>query len=539
MQRSKVGVCALAAGVLLSTVIALAVNMRNAPRTYHPNFGLGVSYPDSPLSDNWYDAAPYVLPTEQDPPDLAQVMAATGQRAFTLGSVRAPTSGGCRATWGGNTPVSADTVVRDMVNTVRNRGGDVVLSFGGYGGTKLGQVCGSAEATADAYQEAINRYAAKAVDFDIEAPGLSGPTAVANVLGAARLLQQRNAGLHVSITTAGAPSGTGWFGQQVLNLAKGIGFAPDNYSISTVDGGFTNSATLIGALEAFHGMLMNTFGWDAATAYAREGFAGVNGESQASEFFDQTYFHTVLDYAIGHRLSRYTFMSVNRDRPCGGPDGIGACSNVPQSPWEFTRFTARFGTATEPTALPGPPATSAAEAATTETTTETTTVAPPSPAPPPPPTTTAPRKPPAGHGNPPDAPGPTAPPVLRHAGISYEAEWGRMSGGAVVYSCTPCSGYNKVGQLGAGAGAVVLDNVTVGEAGGYALTISYLDGDNGRSALVTVDGRSTWLNFPGTGDGDWNRPRTLTITVSLNAGQNTIAFSNPYRVAPEIDRVTL
>jgi chitinase len=527
VQRPKLGLYALVAGAVVAAVTTIITTTpHDAPQANRPIASLGpVSYSDARLSDNWYGAAPYAMPADRDAPDLAQVMAATGQRSFTLGPVRAPTGGGCRATWGGDQPVSADTTVRDAVVTVRNLGGDVVLSFGGYGGTKLGQVCANAEATADAYQEAINKYSARAVDFDIEPPGLGSPTAVANEVRAAQILQQRNDGLHVSITTAGSRSGTGRFGQQVLDQAKSIGFAPDNYSISTVDGGLDDAGSMIGALEAFHGMLMNTFGLDAATAYAREGFVGVNGESQPSVFFDQDAFRAVLDYAIGHKLGRYTFMSVNRDRPCGASDDAGACSNVPQAPWEFTRFTARFGTATEPTAPAPPPAMS---------TTDTTTTAPPPPPPAPPPaTTTAP--PPA-----PAPPGPSTLAILR-AGLSYEAESpdNMVLGNAVVFSCDPCSGQHKVGRLGSDNGALVFNDVTVDQAGTYALRIDYVDADSGRSALVTVNGRSAWLRFSGTGDDDWNHVQTLTVAVPLNAGQNTIAFSNPNDCAPDIDRISL
>ncbi|GDY31021.1 CBM35 domain-containing protein [Gandjariella thermophila] len=533
MRRSTVAICALAAGALIATATAIISNTDDAPQTYHPSAELGrTPYTGARLTDNWYGAAPYVMPLDQNPPDLPQVMAATGQRSFTLGSVRAPTGGGCRATWGGDKPVATDTVVRDMVNAVRNAGGDVVLSFGGYGGTKLGQVCGSAEATADAYQEAINRYAVKAVDFDIEAPGLDGPTAIANEVGAAQILQQRNSGLYVSITTPGSPSGTGWFGQRVLNQAKSIGFAPDNYSITTMNGGFAGSSGLVGALDAFHGMLMNTFGWDAATAYAREGFAGVNGESQASEFFDQAAFRTVLDYAIGHKLSRYTFMSVNRDRPCDGPDGGvdggAACSNVPQTAWEFTQFTARFGTATEPGAPPSPPATPSV--APTTTTVPPPPPPPPAPAPPPPPPPTTTTR--------PGTPSPD-PQSIHRAGRGYEAEssGNTLVGRAVVDSCGYCSGRGKVGQIGNGDGALVFNDVTVDQAGTYALTISYVDGDSGRSAMISINGRSAWLYFRGSGDNDWSTPQTLTIAVPLNAGQNTIAFGNPSSMAPDIDRI--
>jgi chitinase len=55
---------------------------------------------------------------------------------------------------------------------VRSDGGDVIVSAGGYNGTKLGQVCGTATAAAAAaaYQQVINTYELHAFDFDLEEP---------------------------------------------------------------------------------------------------------------------------------------------------------------------------------------------------------------------------------------------------------------------------------------------------------------------------------------------------------------------------------
>ena len=293
------------------------------------------------LSGNWYGAAPYVMPLDNNPPDLSQVMAATGQKAFELAFILAPNGGGCSPTWDGTTPLSSDGAVVSAINAVRAAGGDVSVSAGGYGGTKLGQTCGDPQSTANAYQQVISRYGLQATDFDLEEPEYENATAINNELGAAQILQRNNPGLYISVTTAGTASGTGWFGQQLLNNAKSLGFTPNNYSIMPFDGGFNGSASQISALEAFHSILMNTFGWDSATAYAHEGFSGMNGRSDSGEYFYQADFQNVLNYATGHGLSRFTYWSVNRDRQCSPPDNngntSGVCSSVAQGAWDFTQ----------------------------------------------------------------------------------------------------------------------------------------------------------------------------------------------------------
>jgi chitinase len=345
VRRSRV-MGALAAGALAAgTVVSLAAVGANAA----PAGPATVAAPAA-LGSNWYGSAPYVMPLDNNPPDLTQVMSATGQKAFELAFVLA--DGGCTPAWGGTAPVSADSTVAADVNAVRAGGGDVSISFGGYGGTKLGEVCGSAQATAAAEQTVLDKYQAKAIDLDLEEPEYENTGAINNEIGAAKILQQNNPGLYVSITTAGTTAGTGYFGQNVLNTAKTQGFTPNNFSIMPFDGGFNGAAAQTAALDAFHTLLMNTFGWDSATAYAHEGVSQMNGRTDSAEYFYQADFQTVLSYATSHGMNRYTFWALNRDRQCTPPDNngqlSGTCSSVAQGDWDFTKYTTQFAGATPP-----------------------------------------------------------------------------------------------------------------------------------------------------------------------------------------------
>jgi chitinase len=315
------------------------------------------------LTSNWYASAPYLMPFDNSPPDAVAVMNATGQRAFQLAFILAPTAGGCSATWDGTRAVSSDTEAAALIGRIRAAGGDVSVSVGGYGGTKLGQTCGSPDATAAAYQAVVSKYSLKAIDFDLEEPEYENAAAIHNELGAAQILQRNNSGLYVSVTTAATTNGegTGWFGKQMLNDAKSLGFTPNNYSIMPFDGGFNGASAQTSALEGFHTTLMTTFGWDSTTAYAHEGVSMMNGRSDSGEYFRQADFQQVLDYATSHHLARYTYWSVNRDRQCSTPDPgttSGTCSSVAQNAYDFTKYTATFAGATPPTTTPPPPTTS-------------------------------------------------------------------------------------------------------------------------------------------------------------------------------------
>jgi chitinase len=336
MSRSRLRYALFGVAAVATTLAGMAVAV------------IGGASKAGALTNNWYASAPYLMPESNNPPDPTTVMAATGQKAFQLAFILAPNGGGCSPTWDGTSPISSDTTAGNVVNSIRNAGGDVSVSVGGYGGTKLGQTCGDAASTAAAYQQVIDNYHLKAIDFDLEEPEYENDAAVNNELGAAKTLQQNNAGLYISVTMPGTSAGTGWFGTQLLDKAKVLQFTPNNFSIMPFDGGFNGAASQTAALEAFHGLLMSHMGWDSATAYSHEGFSGMNGKTDASEFFYQSDFQAVLDYATGHGLARFTFWSVNRDRACGSSTDNGICSNVPQNDWDFTKYTTEFAGATPP-----------------------------------------------------------------------------------------------------------------------------------------------------------------------------------------------
>ncbi|MFD5433433.1 hypothetical protein ACFWJ4_14930 [Kitasatospora sp. NPDC127067] len=129
--------------------------------------------------------APYLMPEDNNPPDVAAVMDATGQKAFQLAFILAQDNS-CSPAWGGTSSIDTDTTMPSVIQTVRGKGGDVSVSVGGYGGTKLGQVCGTPEATAAGYQKVITKYGLKAIDFDLEEPEYENTTAIHNEIGAAR-----------------------------------------------------------------------------------------------------------------------------------------------------------------------------------------------------------------------------------------------------------------------------------------------------------------------------------------------------------------
>jgi chitinase len=313
------------------------------------------------LTANWYESAPYYSTLDSTAPNVGQVMSATGQKAFDMAFILANGSS-CSPSWDASDPVSSDTQVAAVISQIRSASGDVIVSAGGYNGTKLGQVCGSASATAAAYQQVITTYGLHAFDFDLEEPEIENSTAIAYELGAAQILQREDPGLFISITMPSTTTGANYFGQLLLNEAKSLGFTPNNYTIMPFDGGFSGGSSQVTALQDFNAQLVSTFGWTSAQAYAHEGFSGMNGRTDSAEYFYQSDFQTVLAFAESSGLSRYTFWSVNRDRECNPVNnGVTSsdCSSVTQNPWDFTAYTVAFAnhtSTTPPTPTPTPTA---------------------------------------------------------------------------------------------------------------------------------------------------------------------------------------
>lgn len=133
----------------------------------------------------------------------------------------------------------------------------------------------------------------------------------------------------------------------------------------------------------------------------------------------------------------------------------------------------------------------------------------------------------------------TTPAVSGPAVYEAESPANTIGGGAVVATCSACSGGEKVGYLG-GTGYLIFNGVTAPRAGTYLMTVSYVDGDSSRTGLVTVDGGQPFeLPLPGTNDNNWDAVQTATVPVRLQAGDNTIEFGNPNGYVYDVDKIAL
>ena len=89
----------------------------------------------APTSGPWIAPYDYLAAGGPSP---AEVMKATGIRRFTLAFI--VSDGGCQPVWDNGDPVDGASE-EAAIRGIRSAGGEVTVSFGGNGGTKLGLTC--------------------------------------------------------------------------------------------------------------------------------------------------------------------------------------------------------------------------------------------------------------------------------------------------------------------------------------------------------------------------------------------------------------
>ncbi|MDH6575343.1 chitinase [Kitasatospora sp. MAP5-34] len=288
--------------------------------------------------------APYEYLGWGSPQKPTDVMAATGIKQFTLAFMLS--DGGCNPAWDGSRALAGGGD-QSAINSIRAAGGDVVVSFGGWSGAKLGENCSSAGALAGAYQKVINAYKLKAIDIDIENTEVSNATVRQRVISALKTVKTTNPGIKEYVTFGTTTTGPDSDGTDLIRKGAAAGLAVDGWTIMPFDfGGHSGSmgSATTKAADGLKNAVASAYGYDAATAYRHIGISSMNGVTDESdESVSTADFTTVLNYATTHHLARFTFWAVNRDRACSGGASAGdSCSGIGQSSYAFTKLIAKY-----------------------------------------------------------------------------------------------------------------------------------------------------------------------------------------------------
>jgi hypothetical protein len=271
---------------------------------------------------------------------LQQLSAAGGIRSFTLAFV---TAVGCKASWFNAFDPRA-AAFKDQIDAIRKQGGDVKISFGGATGQELAQACTSVSALQAEYQAVISAYNLKFIDLDIEGAAVADPASVNRRSAALAALQKSNPGLKVSLTLPVLPEGLTQDGLNVVKSARDAGVNLDLVNIMAMDYGRSAQDygdLAIQAAKSTQGQLKGLLGIGDAQAFRMLGVTPMLGVNDDQGRFVQSDARDLVTFANANHVGYLSFWEDNRDKnACNG--ALFQCTNVPQTPFEFSKIFADF-----------------------------------------------------------------------------------------------------------------------------------------------------------------------------------------------------
>jgi hypothetical protein len=285
--------------------------------------------------------APYVDMTKLTN-TLPQVQAASGIKMFTLAFVISGAP--CTPAWGGTAPISSDVTIADGIAKLRATGGDVLIAFGGYDGTDLGQSCSDVPSLQADYQAVIDKYKVKILDFDVEHTAIEDPVSIDRRSQALKALVAANPGLQINYTLPATPSGLTNLSANVIKSAVKFATPVAVVNLMAMDYGSPVPTGAMGpnAVAAASAALcqLKSLGLNARVGITP--MIGVN--DSAGETFTLDDARVVLNYAQANSnvVALLAFWSVGRDNGSCSGTVSPLCSGLPQKEWEFTRIFQKF-----------------------------------------------------------------------------------------------------------------------------------------------------------------------------------------------------
>jgi chitinase len=282
--------------------------------------------------------APYVDMSNNQEPMLNSAATQAGLHNYTAAFV---IGSGCTPIWGDTLPVTNDPTMDQEIATARSDGATPIVSFGGSGGSELALTCTTASSLQAAYQSVISHFGVNHIDFDIEGATLDY-TSNNNVrFQAINGLEAANPGLVVSATLPVLPTGLASDGVAFLNLAKQDGTRIDLINVMAMDYGSSFTGDMgQEAIQAAQSTLSQARADWPGDSYANIGVTPMIGQNDNSaEVFSEANAQTLVSWASSNGIGRLAFWSVDRDQPCGGSaNGLPSCSEIGQSPLDFTKI---------------------------------------------------------------------------------------------------------------------------------------------------------------------------------------------------------
>lgn len=328
-------------------------------------------------ADPWF--AGYVDVTATPTFDLAALSGSA--KNPVLGFVVASADDACTPSWGAVHSLDDAATSLDLdrrIALLRERGGDVEVSFGGQANDELASVCTDPAKLQAAYAAVIDRYDVSTIDLDVEGAQLTDAAAAARRATAVAALQAqaRAAGrdLAVWLTLPVGPGGLdqGGTDQVAAMLAAGVDLSGVNAMTMNFGAGMPDGGTVLSAatsaLSGLHRQLDALYRasgtrLSSATLWRKVGATPMIGQNDvAGEVLSLSDAAALNGFAQKNGVGRLSMWSLNRDRTCSAnyvDTGVASdsCSGVDQGDATFAdvlsagftgRPSASAGTVTTP-----------------------------------------------------------------------------------------------------------------------------------------------------------------------------------------------
>ena len=299
-------------------------------------------------------AAPYVDLGAWPTPSLPQLSTATGLKDFSLGFI-INGSTTCTASWFGAYATSTGWDASDF-NAIRASGGDIQPSFGGENGTELAQSCTDVPSLTAQYQSVVDIYDLDRIDFDIEGAAVADHASIDRRSAAIAAVQAAQAAkgrdLKVTLTLPVLPTGLTADGLYVLQSAHAHGMkvtAVNGMAMDFGDSTAPNPAGKMGAYaiqsaQALSAQIDSVWtGLSTAQTWAMVGVTPMIGQNdEADEVFGLADAQQLIAFADQNHLGELAFWAVTRDQSCTNGGGLSTCTEITQTPYQFSKLFAAF-----------------------------------------------------------------------------------------------------------------------------------------------------------------------------------------------------
>jgi len=294
--------------------------------------------------------------TGQSPATLAQQ---SGAKFLTMAFVQTASPGSCTVVWDGDSsmPIASSTFGSDFT-TIRNNGGDVIPSFGGYGadhgGTELADSCTNVNSIASEFERVVTTYNVTRIDLDTEDASLTNSAGIDRRNKAIKLAEDWAAAngrtLQFSYTLPTTTGGLASSGLAVLQNAVSNNARIDIVNIMTFDY-YDNAAHEMAtdtqrAANGLHSQLASLYpSKSSAQLWAMTGVTEMIGVDDfgPAETFTTADATTVLNWANSTGIGFLSFWALQRDNGnCPGSPAADNCSSISQSQWFFSHAFAPF-----------------------------------------------------------------------------------------------------------------------------------------------------------------------------------------------------